>query len=66
MPRAEVKRPIGVPESIYLEMEKYARDHNLFIFEVVTEAWEKFKENSVERFKENSVERKTKKRRSNR
>lgn len=44
MPRqAEPKRPIGIPESIYKEIEKYAMDQNLFMYQVVVKLWEEFK-----------------------
>jgi hypothetical protein len=43
MPKAENKKPIGVPQSLYNEMEKYAEEQGLFLFEVVTLAWEGFK-----------------------
>lgn len=42
MPRAEPKQPIGVPQSVYKQIEEYARSHNLFIFEVVVKMWEQF------------------------
>jgi hypothetical protein len=43
MPRAELKRPVGIPDSTYNEIEQYAKDHQLFIFEVVVNAWNEFK-----------------------
>ena len=43
MPKAEIKRPIGIKESVYNEIEEYADKNNLFMFEVVNLAWEHFK-----------------------
>lgn len=42
MQRSEPKRAIGIPQSTFDKIEKYARDHTRFIFEVVCEAWEEF------------------------
>lgn len=43
MPRqAEPKRPIGIPESIYKEIEKYATEHNLFVYQAVVKTWKNF------------------------
>lgn len=44
MPRkTEPKRPVGIPESTFKEIEKYAIEHNLFIYEVILLSWENFK-----------------------
>jgi hypothetical protein len=43
MPRAENKKPVGVPETVYNEMLEYAQKNKLFLFEVIVMAWEKFK-----------------------
>lgn len=42
MQRSETKRPIGVPQTIYNQIERYAAENRKFIFEVVVEAWEEF------------------------
>lgn len=47
MPKAEPKKPIGVPLSLYNEMEKYAEKNGLFLFEVITVAWESLKGSRV-------------------
>lgn len=42
MKKAETKRPIGISESVYLQIEQYAQDNTLFLFEVVEKMWEEF------------------------
>jgi len=36
------KRFIGIPESIYEEIEKYATEQNLFMYQVVVKTWKNF------------------------
>lgn len=46
MPKdAEKKRAVGIPESVFLEIEKYANDQKpkLFLYEVLIKSWEEFK-----------------------
>jgi hypothetical protein len=42
MQKSETKRPIGVPQTIYNQIERYAAENKKFIFEAVVEAWESF------------------------
>lgn len=42
MQRSETKRPIGVPQTTYNQIERYAAENRMFIFEVVVKAWEEF------------------------
>ncbi len=42
MQKSEPKRPIGVPQSIYDNIERYAQENTMFIFEVVVKMWEEF------------------------
>jgi hypothetical protein len=43
--KTESKKAVGIPESVYLEMEAYAKKQKpeLFLYEVIVEAWEKWK-----------------------
>ena len=46
MPKnSEKKKVIGIPESIYLEIEKYAcsKKPQLFLYEVIVDAWKEYK-----------------------
>jgi len=44
----ELRRAVGIPEKVYLEMEDYAKEKNpqLFLYEVVVMAWENFKKST--------------------
>ena len=41
--KSEKRMSVGIPESILYEIETYAREHKLFIFEVIVEAWNTYK-----------------------
>lgn len=47
MPKAEIKKPIGVPATLYNEMSGYAERNGLFLFEVAIIAWESLRDSQV-------------------